>query len=286
MRRCRGCDGRAAVRIARRRPPDLKFTQRAAESAASSRLAAGAPPLALGSMPAAHLPRLVAVGLCSARRRTAWARAVVRVVGALALGLAAGARGADDARPQRAVAAAAPGAQAAARELQSLLTDAGRHAAVPRLHAVNEFFNARIRFATDHEVWGRADHWASPLEVLERGVGDCEDYAIAKYFTLRALGVPASSLRLVYVRARLVDGRSQPHMVLAWYAAPESEPLLLDNLVAAVEPASQRADLTPVFSFNDLGLWQGLGGVDAGAPAARLPHWREVSRRARAEGFF
>jgi predicted transglutaminase-like cysteine proteinase len=214
----------------------------------------------------------------------AWWRAALRIGGVLALGLAAGARGADDARPHAALAAPAPSAAAAWHELLPVATARG---AEPRrrLQAVNAFYNARIRFAADDQVWGRADHWASPLELLDRGAGDCEDYAIAKYFTLRALGVPDANLRLVYARARLVDGRVQPHMVLAWYAAPDAEPLLLDNLVATVEPAASRTDLTPVFSFNLEGLWYGLTTASAGAPAARLPLWRDVVQRARAEGF-
>jgi predicted transglutaminase-like cysteine proteinase len=241
-------------------------------------------------MPAVRrLPPVVAgcraIGTRAAGARAGRVRATVRITGALALSLAVGAHGAYDGGLHRFQANVGPHAAAALQQLRPLLAALRGEQPLRQLQAINAFFNARIRFATDDEVWGRADHWASPLEVLERGVGDCEDYAIAKYFTLRALGVPASSLRLVYVRARLVDGRSQPHMVLAWYAAPESDPLLLDNLVAAIEPASQRADLTPVFSFNDQGLWQGLGRVEAGVPAARLPHWREVSQRARAEGF-
>jgi predicted transglutaminase-like cysteine proteinase len=221
----------------------------------------------------------------AARQGSGARRAGLRLVSLLVLGLAAGARGADDARLQRAAAAAGPRASAAAHELQPLLASARALPPLHRLQAINAFYNARIRFAADDQVWGRIDHWASPLELLERGAGDCEDYAIAKYFTLRALGVPASSLRLAYVRARLADGRVQPHMVLAWYAAPGAEPLLLDNLAAAVEPASRRADLTPVFSFNDAGLWHGFGTESVGVPVARLPHWHEVSQRARAEGF-
>jgi hypothetical protein len=74
-------------------------------------------------------------------------------------------------------------------------------------------------------------------------------------------------------------------MVLAHYATPQSEPLILDNLVTEIRPASRRPDLTPVFSFNSEGLWQGAGAQSMGDPVARLSRWRDVLARARAEGF-
>lgn len=61
---------------------------------------------------------------------------------------------------------------------------------VEQLQRVNEFFNRRIRFAEDPVVWGQPDYWASPLETLARGSGDCEDFVFAKYFSLRELAGP------------------------------------------------------------------------------------------------
>jgi hypothetical protein len=80
-------------------------------------------------------------------------------------------------------------------------------------------------------------------------------------------------------------GPSQAHMVLAYYAQANAEPLILDNLVTEIRPASRRPDLTPVFSFNSEGLWQGNGGPRMGDAVERLSRWREVMRKARAEGF-
>lgn len=153
-----------------------------------------------------------------------------------------------------------------------------------RLKDINDFFNRRLSFKDDSVVWGVPDYWASPLESLEKRAGDCEDYAIAKYFSLAASGVPTARLRMVYVRARLA-GQSLAHMVLAYYAQPGAEPLILDNLRPEVLPASQRTDLTPVFSFNTEGLWQGTGQVTAGDPLARLSLWRDLVAKVRAEGF-
>lgn len=180
-----------------------------------------------------------------------------------------------------------PTAIAGVRALLPVLADATALDDERRLATINEFFNRRIVFTDDEPVWGQVDHWASPVELLGKGRGDCEDYAIAKYFSLVAVGVPVARLRLVYVRAQIggPGGASQAHMVLAYYAQPGAEPLILDNLIGEIRPASRRTDLTPVFSFNSEGLWQGAAGAAAGDPTARLSRWREVLAKAREEGF-
>ena len=204
---------------------------------------------------------------------------------ALALWLGAQALWASDAlRMAQAAQRLGPRAVAALPALQALLQQSAALDDEAQLGAINDFFNRRIVFAEDREVWAQTDHWASPLELLQQGRGDCEDYAIAKYFSLLALGMPVARLRLVYVRAQ-VGADSQAHMVLAYYAQANAEPLILDNLIGEIRPASRRPDLEPVFSFNSEGLWQGVGAQSAGDPVARLSRWREVLAKARAEGF-
>jgi predicted transglutaminase-like cysteine proteinase len=180
-----------------------------------------------------------------------------------------------------------PRAVAGVRALQPLLQQMAAMDDDARLQAVNQFFNRRIVYAEDIEVWGQIDYWASPLEMLEKGRGDCEDYAIGKYFSLVASGMPVAKLRMVYVRAQLgaPSGPVQAHMVLAYYASPAAEPLILDSLITEIRPASRRPDLTPVFSFNSEGLWQGVGAQSAGDPLARLSRWREILVKVRQEGF-
>jgi predicted transglutaminase-like cysteine proteinase len=190
----------------------------------------------------------------------------------------------DAARVLEAAAARGP---KVAEQAQALVQQIERSAAqedLQRLREINDFLNRRLAFKDDAVTWGVPDYWASPLESLDKRAGDCEDYAIAKYFSLTAAGMPTARLRLVYVRARLA-GQSLAHMVLAYYAQPNAEPLILDNLRPEVLPASQRGDLTPVFSFNTEGLWQGTGQVTAGDPLARLTLWRELVAKVRAEGF-
>ncbi len=217
----------------------------------------------------------------------AWARPAAALV-ALALALASSlGRAWDQDRMTQAAQRIGPRAANAVRALQPLLAGAAAMDERTLLAAVNDFFNRRVVFTDDATAWGSDDHWASPLETLEKGQGDCEDYAIAKYFSLMAAGVPVSRLRLIYVRATIggPGGAVQAHMVLAYYAQPGGEPLILDNLIGELRPASRRPDLTPVFSFNSEGLWQGAAGAAAGDPTIRLSRWREVLAKARAEGF-
>lgn len=157
-----------------------------------------------------------------------------------------------------------------------------------RLELVNAFFNNHVLFEDDKIVWKQPDYWATPLETLGRGEGDCEDYSIGKYVTLGLLGVPIEKLRITYVRAELGlpgSGISQAHMVLAYYETPDGEPLVLDNLVSELRPASRRPDLRPVFGFNSQGLWvAGSRSTAVADPTARLSRWRDVLSRMSADG--
>ncbi|MGL6047130.1 MAG: transglutaminase-like cysteine peptidase [Vogesella sp.] len=174
------------------------------------------------------------------------------------------------------------------REWQQLLLSSRRESNEQTLlRDVNQFFNQRYQFVDDIDLWKQPDYWATPLESMARGAGDCEDYTIAKYFTLRELGVAPQKLRLTYVKARLGGAAStvtQAHMVLAYYPGPAAEPLILDNLISTIRPASQRTDLQPVFSFNADGIWVG-GGPNPNSSVDRLTRWRQLIDKMKTEGF-
>lgn len=164
-----------------------------------------------------------------------------------------------------------------------MVAAAGEAAIEARLRLVNDFVNRRVRFVQDPQHWKAEDYWATPLETLGTGAGDCEDLAIAKYVSLRHAGVPDRQLRITYVRAA---GWDLPHMVLTWYATPDAEPLVLDNLDPELKPASQRPDLTPVYSFNAAGLWvaRGRRGGNMVGSSNRIGLWRGMVERMREEG--
>lgn len=146
-----------------------------------------------------------------------------------------------------------------------------------KLKIVNQFFN-KLRFISDIKHWKKEDYWATPVEFLSTSGGDCEDFSIAKYFTLKEMGVPVERMRITYVKALKLN---QAHMVLTYYSTPEAEPVILDNLINKILLASRRDDLVPVYSFNADGLWlskergQGLrvGGSE------RISLWKDLGIR-------
>lgn len=152
---------------------------------------------------------------------------------------------------------------------------------------VNQFLNKQIYFQDDRLLWKNIDYWATPLETLGKGAGDCEDYTIAKYFTLLEAGVAVERLRFIYVKAQIGDANSrlfQAHMVLGYYETDDSVPYILDNLISTVELADRRTDLKPVFSFNSDGIWVGNQQAKAD-PTTRLSRWRDLLQRTQADGF-
>jgi predicted transglutaminase-like cysteine proteinase len=164
-----------------------------------------------------------------------------------------------------------------------MLQSEAKQPELEQLRAVNSFFNQQLSFQDDTRIWHQIDYWATPVESLIKGAGDCEDYALAKYFSLRNLGVPSEKLRITYVKALT---RNQAHMVLTWYASASAEPLVLDNLIDDIRPASQRNDLLPVYAFNAEGLYlPGANGGKRGSDSKKLSRWQDVLKKMQAEGF-
>jgi len=145
-----------------------------------------------------------------------------------------------------------------------------------QLYVVNNFFN-EIPYYTDLEHWGKPDYWATPVEMLGTNGGDCEDYVIAKYFSLRALGIPDSKLRMMFVTALR---QNQAHMVLAYYPEPNAIPLILDNINPRILPANERRDLRPVYSFNGEGLYKAKAqGRGTKLGSSRHKMWDDLTSR-------
>ena len=171
------------------------------------------------------------------------------------------------------------GGQAKQRLLdwQSLINDDQSSNDLERLQKVNDFFNQQ-EFISDLLLWKDKDYWATPVEFLAQNGGDCEDFSIAKYFTLKKLGVDENKLNLTYAKAVELN---QAHMVVTYYEQPEAEPLVLDNLIDEIKPASLRPDLLPVFSFNGIGLWlakeRGRGKLVGNS--SRYKHWQDLLGR-------
>lgn len=142
------------------------------------------------------------------------------------------------------------------------------------LKALNGLWN-RIPYYNDNRHWHAEDYWATPVETQASNGGDCEDYSIGKYFSLKELGVPPESLRITYVRALKLK---EAHMVLAYYPTPDSDPYILDNLSGKVVPASERPDLEPVYSFNDEDLWA-AGASSFKGKSSQIRLWQELLQK-------
>jgi predicted transglutaminase-like cysteine proteinase len=163
------------------------------------------------------------------------------------------------------------------KDWQEILNDNRDEEIDEQLYSINRFFN-RLDFVDDIQHWRKEDYWATPIEFLATNGGDCEDFTIAKYFSLLELGVPAEKLRLMYVKAVRIN---QAHMVLAYYDTPNAVPLVLDNINPRILPASKRRDLLPVYSFNGEGLWiakaQGQGRQVQSGGNNNL--WQDLTKR-------
>lgn len=164
---------------------------------------------------------------------------------------------------------------------ETLFKDSAYLVEQDKLDSVNCLFNRQIRFADDSRVWQQVEYWATPIESLIKGAGDCKDYALAKYFSLRRLGIPSEKLRITYVKTLKLN---QAHMMLTYYAKPAAEPLVRDNLINQIRPASRRQDLLPVYAFNAEGLY--LPGLRSKkSDSKKLSRWQDLLKKMRTEGF-
>jgi len=110
---------------------------------------------------------------------------------------------------------------------EQLINECQNRSDMDKLWAVNEFFNRKIIARNDEGTAKGCDYWQSPIETLVRGVGDCDDFAMAKYVSLRLLGIPPEQLRVAVVKYPHIGGG---HAVLLFFPPNEKDPWVLDNL--------------------------------------------------------
>lgn len=130
-----------------------------------------------------------------------------------------------------------------------LMRDAGARQGRAQVELVNDYFN-RFRYILDMTNWSVVDYWATPLQFYDVN-GDCEDYAIAKYYTLRGLGYDASAMRIVVLLDRNLGIH---HAVLA--VEVDGDILILDNQISGVVSASRISHYEPILSLNEVGAWR------------------------------
>ncbi len=118
-----------------------------------------------------------------------------------------------------------------------------------QLDEVNRFLN-QAEYILDIINWGIPDYWETPYEFLRKN-GDCEDYAIAKFISLRLLGVPNDAMRIVVLQDTNLN---VVHAVLAIYV--HERPYILDNQIKQVIPAERIFHYRPVYSINETTWWR------------------------------
>jgi predicted transglutaminase-like cysteine proteinase len=161
----------------------------------------------------------------------------------------------------------------------SMIQSSKNEKILTQLKNVNDFFN-KIKYVSDLRHWKKKDYWATPFEFMGSGAGDCEDYAIAKYFSLRKLGVPDDKLRITYVSYRRSNSKyEQAHMVLTYFHKPGATPIVLDNINKKLQLATKRTDLKPVYSFNADGLWQAKNKGSVKVGRNNLRSWKDLMSR-------
>ncbi|MEX6503713.1 transglutaminase-like cysteine peptidase [Pseudomonas zhanjiangensis] len=152
-----------------------------------------------------------------------------------------------------------------------------------KVEAVNRYFNRHVQFREDIALWKQADYWATPVETLVMGAGDCEDIALAKYFTLRLLDVAEEKLRITYAR---VLNPQQAHMVMTYLPEAGAEPMVLDNLTEDILPASARDDLQLLYAFDDRSMYAFDGrAMRRIGESQQIPCWHELLSRLSKDGF-
>jgi len=146
-----------------------------------------------------------------------------------------------------------------------------------RLVCVNNFFN-QVPYQNDKVCWGSSDYWATPAEMLGVGKADCEDYAIAKFFTLIEMGIPKEKL---FLTCALTDNAKKRHMVLAYYPDEFSEPLILDNQALDIAPEKVNKDYIPLYRFNLERLVTFDHGFEHKAPLdmKKIEQWSSLTKR-------
>lgn len=162
------------------------------------------------------------------------------------------------------------------KAVNRLISDLKSKSISEKLKQVNRFYN-QFQYREDIDHWGQKDYWATPEEFIGTQQGDCEDFVIAKYFSLRKLGVPDDRLYLTYAKHLKLN---VAHMVLSYFETPNSAPLILDNYNPAIVEGGKRKDLLPVYSFNakSLFLTNASAGLGRSLPTDKIKNskWQKL----------
>ena len=128
------------------------------------------------------------------------------------------------------------------------LGDIRKQPQLEQIREVNGYIN-QVKYINDNKNWGKSDYWATPIEFFSRG-GDCEDFAIAKYASLKALGMSDDNMRIAIVHDKI---KNIPHAILIVYA--DDDIYVLDNQEKEIKRAADVDRYRPIFSINQSSWW-------------------------------
>jgi len=167
------------------------------------------------------------------------------------------------------------GANCALQQWHQFVTGLQGQDRLAQLQAVNAYVN-RTRFQADASRYGMVDYWATPREFLGR-TGDCEDYAFAKYLSLKKLGWSTDQLRIVVM---MHHGRRELHAVLVAYHGGTA--YVLDNLLPQATDHRSLPLYQPIFSINETAWFHHNGWSPQVSGYSALPDTNETSAPAAA----
>ncbi len=143
-----------------------------------------------------------------------------------------------------------------------------------KLNAVNDYFN-EYKFRSDQEVYKKVDYWATRKEFMFKGSGDCEDFVIAKYFTLLETGIDENKLSLLHnIR------KNEYHLVLAYQEDQFSDVLILDNIEKKIMPLTSRNDILVLYTLKTIDLNE---AIDLTSDLQNLSNykWTKIYRKSK-----
>jgi len=164
---------------------------------------------------------------------------------------------------------------------ETLLETSKRSTELETVHSVNQSIN-HFGHLPDRLVWSKIEFWATPYELISKGAGDCEDFAIAKYLALLELGIPPDHLQLLWSRVyNQKKQRIEPHVVTLYRPGDSSTYLVLDNINRKEIALEKRVDLLPQIRFNREVAWIRSNNDEwiQLASHPRLKIWKELLQR-------
>lgn len=149
-----------------------------------------------------------------------------------------------------------------------------------KVEQINFLINRMSQYESDLKIWKQLDYWTSPLEFINMGLGDCEDYAITKYYSLLKSGIKEDKLILIltnYQKEKTIE----KHVVLGYWQSPIK--LWVLDINPKIEYIQDRKELEVLESFNQQGYYYQL--TKKKINSIFLQRWNQAKEKSEKEGW-